>query len=114
VRFGSIVAIFILCTAACGEIDECLDHGGRWNEFVSVCEFTPGPLTTTEDAIAAATRTLEFAYGSRVLDQTPFTAELNLGVWHVYGSLPDGVLGGVAEAWIDAETGSVQKVVHGQ
>jgi len=113
VRFGSIVATLILCTAACGEIDRCLDQGGRWNDMVSVCEFKLGPLTTPEDAIAAATRTLEFAYGSRVLDQRPFTAELKLGVWHVHGSLPHGVLGGVAEAWIDPDTGSVQKVVPG-
>ena len=112
-RVGSIVAILVFWTTACGEIDQCLDQGGRWNDMVSVCEFMPGPLTTPEQAIVAAARTLEFAYGPRVLDQRPFSAELKHGVWYVHGSLPDGVVGGVAEAWIDPDTGSVQKVVHG-
>ena len=113
-RFESAMAIFIVGTTACGHVDRCLDHGGHWNDQVDVCEFAPGPLLTPGDAITAGKRTLEFAYGPGVLDQEPFLAELNGGVWHVYGTLPEGALGGVAEAWVEVDSGSVQKVAHGQ
>jgi hypothetical protein len=114
VRLDSVTAFLILGTAACGEIDRCLDRGGRWNDSVDVCEFAPGPLITPGNAISAGMRTLEFAYGSGVLAQAPFLAELNGNVWHVFGATSEGALGGVAHAWIELDTGSVRKVVHDQ
>ena len=113
-RFHSAMVIFILGTTACGQVDRCIDHGGRWNDSVEVCEFAPGPLVTPLDAIAAAKRTLEFAYGSEVLDQEPFLAELDGGVWHVYGTMPRDSLARVTEAWIELDSGSVQKVARGR
>jgi hypothetical protein len=114
VRIESVAVIFILGTTACGQSDRCLDHGGRWNDSVEVCEFAPGPLATPGDAIAAAKSTLEFAYGPGVLDQEPFLAVLDGGVWHVYGTPPRASRAPAAEAWIEFDSGSVQKVAYGR
>lgn len=113
-RPGFAVAIAVLAAAACGQGDRCLDQGGRWNASVEVCEFVGGPLLAPGDAITAGKRTLEFAYGSGVLDQEPFLAELEGDVWHVYGTLPRGAPGGVAQAWIELDSGRVRKIAQGR
>jgi hypothetical protein len=100
--------------AACGEVDRCLDRGGRWSDAIAACEFVPGPLDTPARAIEAGRLTLEFAFGPRVLAQEPFVAELDGKVWHVHGTLSDPTLGGTGHAWIELETGRVLNILHGQ
>jgi len=43
-----------------------------------------------------------------------YHAELTDGVWHVFGSLPEGWVGGTPEALICASDGKVLKVFHTQ
>ena len=112
-RSAIVLMILMLASLACGRVDRCLDQGGRWNEFVNVCEFHAGPLDTVEVAIAAGRKILTFAYGPQVQQQEPFVAEMDGGLWHVHGSLPEGRLGGVAHAWLDVETGEVRRAIRG-
>ncbi|MFN7943909.1 MAG: YbbC/YhhH family protein [Blastocatellia bacterium] len=52
-------------------------------------------------------------YGEKVLkDERPFQATLENGVWIVNGTLPQGMLGGTAEARISKETGCILRVIH--
>ena len=44
----------------------------------------------------------------------PYVAILGDGVWHVFGTLPKGTLGGTPEASICAVDGSVLATSHGQ
>jgi hypothetical protein len=113
-RTSRLLLVFALIPIGCGDLDRCLDRDGRWNEVAKACEFDPGPL---EDAAAASTaglKTLRFSYGEQVEDQAPFHAELDEGIWHVFGSLSEGSLGGVAHVWLDAQTGKVVRMVHEQ
>ena len=54
-------------------------------------------------------------YGEETLaDEKPFVAILEEGVWYVHGTLPVGSLGGTAEAEIDAVSGKILRVSHGE
>ena len=44
----------------------------------------------------------------------PYVATLENGVWHVFGTLPKGAVGGTPEASICAVDGSVSATTHGK
>jgi hypothetical protein len=48
-----------------------------------------------------------------VREQEPFRAELEASVWHVFGTPAQGAPGGVAQAWIELETGGIRRLAHG-
>ncbi len=73
-----------------------------------------GFVPDAQTAIEIAKAVWRPIYGTRHLDQEPFKAELKNDVWHVEGSLPEGYLGGVAEAEIAKSTGCILRVSHGQ
>ncbi len=54
-------------------------------------------------------------YGKENIEkEKPYTASLANGVWTVTGSLPEGVVGGVAEAEISKNDCKVLRVSHGK
>ena len=54
-------------------------------------------------------------YGREQIEgERPFQAELQGDVWHVIGSLPEGMLGGTAEAEIQKADGKILRVSHGE
>ena len=54
-------------------------------------------------------------YGEETLnDEGPFTARLVNGVWTVQGTLPEGLNGRTAYAWISKETDRILNVTHFQ
>ena len=112
-RYGPVLLV-CYAAASCGNVDSCLDHGGSWNSSVAACEFHNGQILDAEVAVSAGRLTLRESFGTEVDQQAPFEATLDDGAWHVRGTSPEGKLGGVASVWLDAETGRVQRVLHGQ
>ena len=73
--------------------------------------FVPDAAT----AIRIAVTVWEPLYGKKhIAGERPFHATLGHGVWHVRGSLPRGVAGGVAEADIRRSDGNVLRIMHGR
>ena len=74
-----------------------------------------GLVPNAETAIAVAVAIWLPIYGTEeIQEQRPFKAKLIKGIWHVEGSLPPGVPGGVAEARISKKDGRVLYVYHGK
>lgn len=74
-----------------------------------------GFVPDEETAIAIAVAVWNPIYGKKHIDgEKPFHATLKNGVWSVSGSLPDGWVGGVAEAEISKEDGRILKIIHGK
>jgi|SRR5580704_17798772 hypothetical protein len=54
-------------------------------------------------------------YGEKQIStEKPYNAVLTNGVWVVQGSLPKGLVGGVAVAEISKDDGKILRVSHGQ
>ena len=54
-------------------------------------------------------------YGKdRIESQAPFVATLVNGAWYIRGTLPEGYLGGTAEAVISKRDGQILRVIHGK
>lgn len=78
--------------------------------FVPPNGFVPDAKT----AISIAVAIWKPIYGAKqILSQRPFKAKLVDGFWHVEGTLPNGAVGGVAEARISKADGRVVYVMHG-
>ena len=74
-----------------------------------------GYVPDAATAIAIAVAVWNPIYGEEQIDrEKPFTARLESGVWTVSGSLPKGMLGGVAEAEIAKDDGRILRVSHGK
>lgn len=74
-----------------------------------------GYVPTKEVAIKIAVAVWEPIYGAEhIAAEKPYLARLTNGVWIAGASLPKGVLGGVAEAEISKNDGSILRVSHGQ
>lgn len=73
------------------------------------------PVADAQDAIAIAVAIGTPLYGKERLEgEKPYRAFLTNGVWHVSGSMPKKMLGGVAVAEIRAADGEVLRVTHGK
>jgi NTF2 fold immunity protein len=76
-------------------------------------EPSDGMLPDGETAVVIAVAIFKPIFGAEKIEsQRPFHADLNGEVWHVYGSLPVGWLGGVAEAELSRKDGRVIRVWH--
>lgn len=74
-----------------------------------------GLVPDAETAIAIAVAVWTPVYGvERIRRQRPYTATLQDGRWTVQGSLPPGIVGGVAIAVIARDDGRVLRVSHGR
>ena len=83
----------------------------RSHSYVPREGFVPDEKT----AIRVAEAVLTSIYGDKnILDQRPFSAKLERGVWVVSGHLPEGYEGGVAEIRIAKKTCEVLHVTHGK
>ena len=68
-----------------------------------------------ETAIAIAVAVWKPIYGKdRIEDKIPYKATLSDGVWHVRGTLPKRMKGGVPEAEINKDDGRILSVWHGK
>ena len=66
-------------------------------------------------AIVIAVTVWSRLYGEKMIKaEQPYKAVLKNGVWHVEGTLPPGVTGGVAEIDIAKADGKILKVNHGK
>lgn len=73
--------------------------------------FVPDQATAIKIAVAV----WEPIYGQTMIaDEAPYKAKLSGGVWVVEGSLPAGMLGGVALAEVAKDDGRVLRVSHGK
>jgi NTF2 fold immunity protein of polymorphic toxin system component len=76
---------------------------------------TFGPVADEAAAIRVALTVWEPLYGKQhIASERPFRATLEHDVWHVRGTLPRGVAGGVAEADIRRGDGKVLRIMHGK
>jgi len=74
-----------------------------------------GLVPDAETAVSIAVAVFKPIFGEqKIKSQQPFKAELKGEIWHVYGSLPQGWLGGTAEAHISRKDGRVIRVWHGR
>ncbi|MEJ0090964.1 MAG: YbbC/YhhH family protein [Limisphaerales bacterium] len=74
-----------------------------------------GFVPDKKTAIAIAVAVWTPIYGEKQIEsEKPFHAVLKSGVWHVEGSLPQNVLGGVAEAEISKDDARILRISHGK
>ena len=72
-----------------------------------------GYVPNEETAIAIAVAVWTPIYGkATIAGEKPYKATLKNGVWIVTGSLPEGYVGGTAEASISRDTGCILRVIH--
>ena len=65
-------------------------------------------------AIRIAEAVMEGRCGSCVQEHMPHVAELREGAWLVHGTLPKGWKGDILQVKIDANTGQILDITHGQ
>ena len=74
-----------------------------------------GYVSNEETAIKIAVAVWIPIYGEEEIEnQKPYNAVLINEVWHVTGSLPEGWLGGFAEAEIAKDDGRILRISHGE
>jgi len=74
-----------------------------------------GYVPDAKTAIDIAVAIWNPIYGKKEIEEEkPYQAELRNGIWYVSGSLPDGWVGGVAEAEIRKDDARVIRVTHGR
>jgi hypothetical protein len=78
--------------------------------------FRHGEIVPTQQAaIAIHTVAAGSVFGTeKVSNQRPYIATREGGYWVVFGTLPEGSLGGTATTVIRAADGAVLRLVHGQ
>ena len=74
-----------------------------------------GYIPDQDTAIKIAVAVWLPIYGKEQIEkEKPYKAKLKNGIWYVTGSLPEGHVGGVAEAEINKESGCIIRISHGQ
>ena len=74
-----------------------------------------GFVPDEKTAVAIAVAVWSPIYGEKQIEsKKPFHAVLKLGVWHVEGSLPQNLAGGVAEAEILKDDARILRISHGK
>lgn len=74
-----------------------------------------GYVPNEETAITIAVAVWTPIYGGKQIEsEKPYKAILKDGIWYVTGSLPEGSLGGVAEAEIAKDDGRILRISHGK
>jgi hypothetical protein len=72
-----------------------------------------GYVPDEQTAISIAVAVWIPIYGKEQIEgEKPYRAALKNGVWTVTGSLPEGYLGGTAEAQISQDSGCILRVIH--
>lgn len=74
-----------------------------------------GVIADSISAVKIAEIVLSKIYGEKqIRREKPFTALLIEGYWIIYGNLPKGYAGGVAEIFINKSNGEVIYISHGK
>jgi hypothetical protein len=74
-----------------------------------------GYVADKEIAVNIAKAVWISIYGKEQIErEKPYKAFLKEGVWYIEGSLPEGWLGGVAEAEIAKDDGHIIRISHGE
>jgi len=74
-----------------------------------------GFVPNAETAIRIAEAVWLPIYGKETTEEErPFKASLTNGIWTVEGTLPEGMVGGVALAKISKADGTILEVIHGK
>ncbi|PIS47402.1 MAG: hypothetical protein COT17_03605 [Elusimicrobia bacterium CG08_land_8_20_14_0_20_51_18] len=74
-----------------------------------------GCVPNEEAAVKIAVAVWIPIYGEEQIEkEKPYKATLKNGIWHVNGSLPEVMVGGVAEAEISKEDGRILRISHGK
>ena len=74
-----------------------------------------GYVPDKETAVKIAEAVWISIYGKEQIEkEKPYKAFLKEGVWYIEGSLPEGWLGGVAEAEISKNDGHIIRISHGK
>jgi hypothetical protein len=78
--------------------------------------YTPknGYVPSAETAMKIAEAIWLPIYGEKILKEKPYKATLTNDIWTVEGTLPKGLLGGVAVIEIAKQTAQVLRVSHGK
>ena len=72
-----------------------------------------GVIPDEVTAVAVATAIFRPVYGKDAVDKfLPYHAQLDHGVWTVYGTLPSGSVGGTPELRINRHDGQVLEIWH--
>jgi len=72
-----------------------------------------GYVPNEQTAISIAVAVWIPIYGKATIEaEKPYKATLKKGVWTVTGSLPEGYIGGTAEASISRDSGCILRVIH--
>ncbi|MEA3347180.1 MAG: YbbC/YhhH family protein [Candidatus Auribacterota bacterium] len=109
-----IKIIFIMLVSLCISMVFCsfaMTQDVEKHNYIPECGYVPNEATAIKIAVAV----WEPIYGiDKIKNEKPYIATLRDNVWYVSGSLPEGWLGGVAEAEIDKKTGRVLRISHGK
>jgi hypothetical protein len=83
---------------------------------VGCAKKNPPPKWLSEaQVLPIAERALKAKMPSKYVDTyKPYRAEFRDGIWHVFGALPRGVVGGTPEARVRDSDGEVLQVFHSQ
>ena len=108
--FVLALGLVTLAAPAFGTEGQSFTDGQGKHHFVPKEGFVP----SEETAIKIAEAVWLPIYGDSLKDERPFHAKVVGEIWHVEGSLPEGWLGGVAEAEISKVDGRILRVSHGQ
>lgn len=74
-----------------------------------------GIILDSLSAINVAQIVLTNIYGAKTIkEEKPFTALSNTNYWIIFGHLPDGYVGGVAEIIIKKRNGEIIHIMHGK
>lgn len=85
------------------------------NENTINAETKFGYVPDEKTAIEIAIKIWNPIYGKEKIEQeAPYHATLKNGVWTVWGSLPEDMDGGVAQARISQKDGKILKIIHGK
>lgn len=72
-----------------------------------------GYVPDEQTAISIAVAVWIPIYGKENIEgEKPYRAALKNGVWTVTGSLPEGYVGGTAEAQISQDSGCILRIIH--
>jgi len=114
-----ITSVFLLLVLATTILNLTLAAEQVGNQALKESKSMPGYqpadgfVPDSATAIAIAVAVWEPVYGKEnVAQEAPYQASLKDGRWTVTGTLPKGVVGGIATAVIDKMTGRIIKVYH--
>ncbi len=97
-------------------VDDSINYKSGTDDPLNVYNSQNGTIPDAKAAVGVAKIILNYCFGEGTINkEKPFNVELvNNRVWYIYGSLPKGAVGGVAEISIQKSDGKVLAIFHGK